>query len=196
MNAQGAIEKVLQEFTRELLKVFSESVLQAVSQVSDAGRAALPAATAVAIEAARRAPRKVSPKASPKASKKPAAKASPKGRTRSTARPRRGASKSTPEQVNELTHRILDALRKSSRNLGSKELVAVAGLRAIDEGRFEYALGKLKESGDVQQHGERRQARYGLGAGAKPKAPRASRARAAAGSVEVSVEAPAAPAEA
>ena len=70
------------------------------------------------------------------------------------------------------------------------------GLRATDEGRFQYALNKLKEDGAVQQHGERRQARYGVGAGpkAKAKAPRAPRARAAAPSEETAtvVEAPAA----
>ncbi len=47
--------------------------------------------------------------------------------------------------------------------------MTAAGLRTTDEGRFQYALNKLKETGEVQQHGERRQARYGIGSGSKPK---------------------------
>ncbi len=178
MNAQSAIEKVLQDFTKELLKVFSEAVVQAVSQVGEAGRAAIPAATASAAapkRAARKAPAKAASPAKP-------ARAAKGG----------GAFKSTPDQVNRLSDRILEVLRKSSRNLASKEIMKAAGLRATDEGRFQYALNKLKEDGAVQQHGERRQARYGVGAGSKAKAkhPRAPRARAAAPAAAVTVEAP------
>lgn len=179
MNAQSAIEKVLQDFTKELLKVFSEAVVQAVSQVGEAGRAAIPAATASAAAAPKRAARKAPAKA-PSPSKP--ARAAKGG----------GAFKSTPDQVNRLSDRILEVLRKSSRNLASKEIMKAAGLRATDEGRFQYALNKLKEDGAVQQHGERRQARYGMGAGSKAKAKpaRAPRARAAAPAEAVTVEAP------
>ena len=82
--------------------------------------------------------------------------------------------KSSPDQVNRLSDRIIDTLKKSQRNLAAREIMKQLGLRATDEGRFQYALNKLKEEGLVQQHGERRQARYGVGASsaAKPKARR------------------------
>lgn len=160
MNTQAAIEKVLQDFTRELLKVFSEAVVHAVSQVGTGGRSAIAAVaqSSTAKRAASRSPRK------------PAAEA--KAPARAARKPGTAAMvKSSPDQVNRLSDRIIDALKKSQRNLAAREIMKQLGLRATDEGRFQYALNKLKEEGLVQQHGERRQARYGVGASnaAKPK---------------------------
>jgi hypothetical protein len=180
MNAQHAIERVLQDFTKELLKVFSDAVVQAVSQVGNAGAAALPASSqsAPVTAAAKRAPKAPAAPAPPKApaARAPAAKAAaPKAAPKAVApkAPRPGVLvKSTPDQVNRLSERLIDVLRKSARNLAAKEIMRAMGLRTTDEGRFQYALNKLKEDGVVQQHGERRQARYGIGSVSKPKAKR------------------------
>lgn len=173
MNAQHAIERVLQDFTKELLKVFSDAVVQAVSQVGNAGAAALPASSqsAAVSTAAKRAPRAPAAPKAP-AAKAPAPRAAPKAAPKAVApkAPRPGVVvKSTPDQVNRLSERVIEVLRKSARNLAAKEIMKAMGLRTTDEGRFQYALNKLKEDGVVQQHGERRQARYGIGTVSKPK---------------------------
>lgn len=151
MDTQRAIAKVLRDFTGELLKVFSAAVVDAVSQVNVASRSAATEGELPAPAKKRGRPRK-------DAAKAPAPKA-PAKKSR--------VVKSTPEQVSRLGERIVTLLQKSARNLSSKEILTNLKLSADDEGRFQYALGKLKESGDVIQHGERRDARYGIGG--KPK---------------------------
>jgi hypothetical protein len=160
MDTQRAIAKVLQDFTAELLKVFSAAVVDAVSQVSSASRAAGATSEVVVATPKRGRPRKDAPKAAPAKQPRKAAKAA-------------RVVKSTPEQVSRLGERIVALLQKASRNLSAKEVLASLKLSEEDEGRFQYALGKLKESGEVVQHGERRDARYGVGGGAnKAKAKR------------------------
>lgn len=153
MDTQRAIAKVLRDFTSELLKVFSAAVVDAVSQVSVASRSAGTASDALPAPKKRGRPRKDAVKA-PAPAPKAASKAS-------------RVVKSTPEQVSRLGERIVALLQKSARNLSSKEILTSLKLSEEDEGRFQYALGKLKDSGDVVQHGERREARYGIGG--KPK---------------------------
>ena len=69
---------------------------------------------------------------------------------------------------------------RAERNLASREIMERIGLKTLDAGRFNYALGKLKDDGRVAQHGDRRMARYGLGSDGKAKAPRERKARDAA----------------
>jgi hypothetical protein len=168
MDTQRAIEKLLQNFTKELMKVFSESVVRAVAQVGST-RASVPASPAPA-PAARRA-RPEGKAAAPKA--RPAKPGRPAG-------PRKGGKvdKSSPAEVDSLCDEIIAALRRAERNLAAREIMERIGLKSLDAGRFNYALGKLKDDGRVAQHGDRRMARYGLGndAKAKAKAPRKAKA--------------------
>ena len=146
MDTQRAIAKVLQDFTSELLKVFSAAVIDAVSQVNMATR---PGAT---LEAA--APRRGRPR-------KDAAPASPAPK----------ALRSTPAVVSELGERIVALLVGAAAPLAGREIMASLKLSEDEQGRFEYALGKLKKSGGVVQYGERGQARYGVGAGRVKRGP-------------------------
>lgn len=162
MDTQRAIEKLLQGFTRELMKVFSEAMVRSVGQVmTGQGRVVASATAAPALQtpARRGRPKKAVPA---KPERRPAAPATPK------AKPGK-VLKSTPDQVNKLADRIVETLRRSDRNLTAKELMEKLQVRLSDEGRFQYALNKLKEGGDVAQHGERRMARYGVGSGAAAK---------------------------
>lgn len=139
MDTQRAIAKVLQDFTSELLKVFSAAVIDAVSQVSMATR--------------------------PEASLEPAAPR--RGRPRKEPAPPVSAPRalrSTPAVVSELGERIVALLGASASPLAGREIMASLNLSEDEQGRFEYALGKLKKSGGVVQFGERGQARYGVGA--------------------------------
>ncbi len=157
MDTQQAIAKVLQDFTAELLKVFSAAVVDAVSQVNSASRAISGGEAPVA------APRRGRPRKDATAAAPPKARKAPAKESR--------VLKSTPEQVSRLGERIVAALQKAARNLSAREILGTLKLSDEDEGRFQYALGKLKESGEVVQHGERREARYGVGSG-KAKAKR------------------------
>lgn len=67
--------------------------------------------------------------------------------------------------------KILDLLRKEGGTMASSDM---RKRLHVHEGQFTYALNKLKEDGRVEQVGERRMARYGVGTpkGAKAKAPR------------------------
>lgn len=159
MDTQRAIEKLLQNFTKELMKVFSESVVRAVGQVASPHRSSLPAAAASA--PARRA-RKAAPAAPKGKPGRPPKAQKPAGR-------KGKVDKSSPAEVDDLSNQIIAALRRSDRNLAAREIMEKVGLKTLDAGRFNYALGKLKDDGRVAQHGDRRMARYGLGSGAKAK---------------------------
>lgn len=158
MDTQRAIERLLQGFTRDLMKVFSDAVVRSVGQVMTAqGRAVGAAAPAPTLPSAAKRGRPKNSAAKPKQTA--AAPATAKGK-------KGKVLKSTPDQVNKLSERIVETLQRSDRNLTAKELMEKLQVRLSDEGRFQYALNKLKETGDVAQHGERRMARYGIGSGA------------------------------
>lgn len=156
MDIDRAISKAVLNFTNELFTIFSALMLETVGQVSRSMIAA--PGSAVALEPRRR------PGRPPKAAS-----------TTTPAKPRkakaRAVAKSSPAEVNRLGERIVAVLGKSPKNLSAKEIRAALRLTADDEGRFDYALGKLKASREVTQHGERGQARYGVGRG-EPKAKR------------------------
>lgn len=160
MDTQRAIEKLLQNFTKELMKVFSDGVVRAVGQVANPSRSSLPAAAAPARRArARKAAPAAAPKGKPGRPPKAQKAAGRKGKV----------DKSSPAEVDDLSNQIIAALRRSDRNLAAREIMEKIGLKTLDAGRFNYALGKLKDDGRVAQHGDRRMARYGLGSGAKAK---------------------------
>jgi hypothetical protein len=163
MDTQRAIEKLLQNFTKELMKVFSESVVRAVGQVAGPSRASLPAAST----ATRRTPgRKPAAAAAPAPKGKPGRP--PKNQPKPAARKGK-VDKSSPAEVDDLSNQIIAALKRSDRNLAAREIMDKLELRPLDAGRFNYALGKLKDDGRVAQHGDRRMARYGIGGGTKAK---------------------------
>lgn len=70
--------------------------------------------------------------------------------------------------MSRLGERIVSVLQKAARNLSVGELVERLKVGSADRGRFEYALGKLKDAKEVVQHGERGQARYSVGKGKAP----------------------------
>jgi hypothetical protein len=166
MNTQLAIEKVLQDFTKELLKVFSAAVVQAVSQVGSG------AGSTVSLSAGTPAKRTRGVAAKATRGKRAAKEEKPAPRRRGrppkvksakpVAKTRRGAGKSSPEQVAQLGSKIVDVLKKADRNMTSKEIMKGVGMLRHEEGRFNYAFNKLKEDKVVIQHGERRLARYGI----------------------------------
>lgn len=178
MDTQRAIEKLLQNFTKELMKVFSESVVRAVAQVtntrpSSGSRASLPSSSAPAAPARRAG-----------GGRKAAAPKGKPGRPAKAAKPaaRKGGGKlekSSPAEVDELSNDIINVLRRSDKNLAAREIMEKLNFSALDAGRFNYALGKLKDDGRVAQHGDRRMARYGVGNGGKAKAPRGRKPKAA-----------------
>ena len=192
MDTQRAIEKLLQNFTKELMKVFSESVVRAVAQVtntrpSGGSRASLPSNSAPAAPARRAG-----------AGRKAAAPKGKPGRPAKAAKPaaRKGGGKlekSSPAEVDELSNDIINVLRRSDKNLAAREIMEKLNFSALDAGRFNYALGKLKDDGRVAQHGDRRMARYGVGNGgkAKPARGRKPKAAEAAPASEAPAEAPA-----
>jgi len=168
MDTQRAIEKLLQNFTKELMKVFSESVVRAVGQVTNPPRASLPASAAASAPARRPRARKAAPAAPKGKPGRPPKAQKPAGR-------KGKLDKSSPAEVDDLSNQIIAALRRSDRNLAAREIMEKVGLKTLDAGRFNYALGKLKDDGRVAQHGDRRMARYGLGSGAKAKPGRPGR---------------------
>jgi len=177
MDTQRAIEKLLQNFTKELMKVFSESVVRAVAQVtntrpSGGSRASLPSSSAPAAPARRAgAARKAAPKGKPGRPPKTAKPAASKGGAK--------VEKSSPAEVDELSNDIINVLRRSDKNLAAREIMEKLNFSALDAGRFNYALGKLKDDGRVAQHGDRRMARYGVGNGGKAKPARGRKPKAA-----------------
>lgn len=155
MDTQRAIAKVLQDFTSELLKVFSAAVIDAVHQVDVATRSSGASLGASVAEAPRRGrPRKDAARVAPAA---PAPKAT------------RPVARSTPAVVSQLGERIVALLGGSTEPLAARDIMASLKLNEDEQGRFEYALGKLKKSGSVVQFGERGQARYGVGGAPKVK---------------------------
>lgn len=147
-DMQHDINRVLNDFAAQLLKIFREAIVSSLGGGGSTPRS-LPSAP-------KRRGRPPKPVASPKSGKKTS---------------KRGP-KSTPKEVEALQGQILDVL-KGGAKLSSSEMVKAL---KVDPGPFNYALGKLKTSGQVVQHGERRMAKYSLG-GAK-KAARASSAKA------------------
>lgn len=131
------VEKVLAQFSDELLRVF-RSAIEGTLSYGGRGGAVAPAAGG---------------------RRRGAAKAAPVARAS-----RRGARgpKSTPAEVQALGEKIVEVLRKTADNMSAAELQSA--VKAPD-GPFHYALGKLKSSGRVLQHGERRMARYAIGSG-------------------------------
>lgn len=155
-DMQTDINRVLNDFTAQLLKIFREAIVSSLGGGAPAGRS-LPAAPTK-----RRGRPAKAPKA--EAAAAPRKKASKRG------------PKSTPKEVEALQGQILDAL-KGGAKLSSSDLVKAL---KVDPGPFQYALGKLKTAGQVTQHGERRMAKYSLG-GAKKAAKPAAKAAAKGG---------------
>lgn len=158
-DMQTDINRILNDFAAQLLKVFREAVVTSLGGGAPAGRS-LPAA------APKRRGRP------PKAAA--AAAAAPAGARRKASK--RGP-KSTPKEVEALQVQILDAL-KGGAKMSSSEMVKAL---KVDPGPFQYALGKLKSSNQVTQIGERRMAKYALG-GASKKGAKGSRKKAGKGS--------------
>ena len=144
-DMQTDINRILNDFAAQLLKVFREAVVTSLGGGSPVSRS-LPAS---APKRRGRPPKSASAiPVGPAAARKKASKRGPK---------------STPKEVEALQVQILDAL-KGGAKLTSSELVKAL---KVDPGPFQYALGKLKTSNQVSQIGERRMAKYALGGGAK-----------------------------
>ncbi len=141
-DMQNDINRILNDFANQLLTVFREAIVNSlgagtsVRSLPSPKRRARPASKPVSAPVA-------APVAAP--SKKKASKRGPK---------------STPKEVEQLQVQILDAL-KGGAKLSSSDLVKAL---KVDPGPFQYALGKLKKDGKVSQIGERRLAKYSLGA--------------------------------
>jgi hypothetical protein len=151
-DMQTDINRILNDFAAQLLKVFREAVVTSLGGGGGSSRS-LPAAPK-----RRGRPPKAPPAAAPAAARRKASKRGPK---------------STPKEVEALQAQILDAL-KGGAKLSSSELVKAL---KVDPGPFQYALGKLKSSNQVSQLGERRMAKYSLGGSAKKSAKGAKGAR-------------------
>ena len=144
-DMQTDINRILNDFAAQLLKVFREAVVTSLGGGAPTSRA-LPAG---APKRRGRPPKSASaPAAAPPAARRKASKRGPK---------------STPKEVEALQEQIIDALKGGAR-MTSSELVKAL---KVDPGPFQYALGKLKTSNHVTQIGERRMAKYALGGGAK-----------------------------
>ena len=138
------ITRVLNDFTAQLLKIFREAIVSSLGGGAPVTRS-LPSAP----KRRGRPPKSASaPAPAPKASSKKSSKRGPK---------------STPKEVEALQVQIIDALKNGAK-LSASEMVKSL---KVDPGPFQYALGKLKTSGQVSQLGERRMAKYSLGG--KPK---------------------------
>lgn len=151
-DMQQEVEKVLASFSAELMKIFRQAIVSSLG-----GGLSVPSAPAQ-IEAPKRRGRKAkaAPAPAPASKKAPSARRGPK---------------SSPEEVEALGEKILDLLKKEGETMASSDM---RKRLHVHEGQFTYALNKLKEDGRVEQVGERRMARYGIGTpkGAKAKAPR------------------------
>jgi len=141
-DMQTDINRILNDFAAQLLKVFREAVVTSLGGGAPASRS-LPAS---APKRRGRPPKAAA--AAPAAARKKTSKRGPK---------------STPKEVEALQGQILDAL-KGGAKLSSSEMVKTL---KVDPGPFQYALNKLKSGGQVTQIGERRMAKYSLGGGSK-----------------------------
>ena len=141
-DMQTDINRILNDFAAQLLKVFREAVVTSLGGGAPAGRS-LPAS---APKRRGRPPKAAA--AAPAAARKKTSKRGPK---------------STPKEVEALQVQILDAL-KGGAKMSSSEMVKTL---KVDPGPFQYALNKLKSSSQVSQIGERRMAKYSLGGGSK-----------------------------
>jgi hypothetical protein len=141
-DMQTDINRILTDFTAQLLKVFREAVVTSLGGGAPASRS-LPAAA---------------PKRRGRPPKAPAPAAAAARRKSSKRGP-----KSTPKEVEALQAQILDAL-KGGAKLSSSDLVKAL---KVDPGPFQYALGKLKSGHQVSQIGHRRMAKYALGGATK-----------------------------
>lgn len=152
-DMQHEVEKVLGTFSAELMKIFRQAIVSSLG----GGLSAAPSLPSGGESTGAKRGRK------PKAVAAPAAAPSKRGG-------RRGP-KSSPEEVDELGEKILDLIRKSGSTMASADMRKKLH---VPEGQFTYALNKLKDDGRVDQVGERRMARYGLGSSKtkKPAAPR------------------------
>lgn len=153
MDMQAGIKKLLENFTRDLLKLFSAGLMETIEQVTTS---ALPRASVSQTPRRRGRPPKNASRAAPSPRPSKPKKAASK------------AAKSSPAEVGRLGERIVSVLQKAARNLSVGELVERLKIESSDRGRFDYALGKLKDSKQVIQHGERGQARYSVGKGKAP----------------------------
>lgn len=167
---QRDVEKLVKKFAEELLGIYREAVIASLAMTGGAPRAE--AAPAVKAPKAPRAAKAVAAKAP---------KAAHKGRT---------LVKSSPEQVEALSVRIIDFIKKSGKRPAAKEIQQALKVAA---GPFQYALNKLKDDGRVRQVGERRMARYEVsGKGGAVAAKKAPKARSAKPKASPAAEAPAA----
>ena len=158
-DMQTDINRILNDFAAQLLKVFREAVVTSLGGGAPAGRS-LPAA----------APKR---RGRPPKAAAAAAPAAASARRKASKR----GPKSTPKEVEALQVQILDAL-KGGAKMSSSEMVKTL---KVDPGPFQYALGKLKSSNQVTQIGERRMAKYSLG-GASKKGAKGARKKAGKGS--------------
>jgi hypothetical protein len=150
------INRVLNDFAAQLLKIFREAIVSSLGGGGTVTRS-LPSAP----KRRGRPPKAAAAAApAPKASSKKSSKRGPK---------------STPKEVEALQAQILDAL-KGGAKLSASEMVKSL---KVDPGPFQYALGKLKTSGQVSQLGERRMAKYSLGGKPKGKPARKKTAKSA-----------------
>ncbi len=133
---QREVEKLVKAFAEELLGLYREAVIASLAMTGSGPRAesAAPA----------RSPR--APRATPSRAKK--ARSSRKGRP---------LVKSSPEEVEALSTRIIDYIKKSGKRPAAKDIQAAL---KVEAGPFQYALNKLKADGRVRQVGQRRMARY------------------------------------
>jgi hypothetical protein len=152
------------------LKVFSEAVVSAISQVGlQAGVSGLPTSLPVRKKpgpkpGSKRIPKPVVDGVEPPVRKKPGPK--PKTKLEPEKKSPYSRQKSTPEEVTQLAELALGVLRKSSKNLSAEEIFRSLNLSPSQRGRFNYAFNQLKDAFVITQHGERRQARYGIAVGA------------------------------
>ncbi len=181
VSMQQAIEQLVQRFSQELLIVYRDAVAASLGFTSGGSVSAPAPAVAsasasasplgdVPVKRRRGRPPKSATAERPTRTRAPAAR---RGRPRKSAtaekttrsRGSKKGPKSTPAEVNVLSNRIVEVLRRATSRLSAQELrVAVNA----DLGPFQYALNKLKATGEVKQVGDRRLAKYEIGGGKKP----------------------------
>lgn len=143
-EAQREIQRIVNEFSEKILQVVKRAVFASLD--GNDGKLASPSSVA-----RRGRPRLGRPKAT-SVKVKPAAVKVRRAR----------AKKSTPEEVDQLGGEILEALQAAGGTMSSSELIRAL---KVPQGRFHYALGKLKADKKISQEGERRMAKYGLAGG-------------------------------
>jgi len=145
---QRDVEKLVKTFAEELLGLYREAVIASLAMTGGAPRSEVAA-----------------PGRAPRAPRSSAAATPRKG-----ASPRKGKPlvKSSPDEVEALSVRIIDYIKKSGKRPAAKDIQQALKVGA---GPFQYALNKLKAEGRVRQVGQRRMARYETGA----KAPAAAK---------------------